>query len=118
METQLQSWTCDTTCHERCIQSIKLNVVMLDSFKRCVMTLRNTTCSVREQLIKDHIDVCLKACLRLSPSKLQFVVAGVQVCKAVYAWANGFAAGSLNRHLAAFNREYQATLPPKVFVSL
>lgn len=59
------------------------------------------------QYCYDHI----ASLLRVSRSTHSYVVCGVPVCKAAWAWAHGFSDSTCNRIRAKFNRDWAAVNP-------
>jgi hypothetical protein len=80
------------------------------------MTARKLTFTFAEQKIREHVRTVLHSSLRISPSKLQLVVAGTQVCRQAFAWCHAFSDSTLNRVIAEVNSEYQLAHPAVIFM--
>ena len=69
-----------------------------------ILAMRQKTCGYASHAVRTYIKHSLSSLLRKSSSTLQYVVLGVETCKATWNWAHGFATVTSNRVHAEFNR--------------
>ena len=73
--------------------------------------MRARTFTYPENSISQYCYDLIASLLRVSRSTHSYVVCGVPVCKAAWAWAHGFSDATCNRMHAKFNRDWAAVNP-------
>jgi len=108
---ELLTWECKN-CN--CLLDVKTTDAAQREWLGCAMRLREITCKLREQAVRPHIRTILASLLRLTRTKLQYIVGGIIVCKEAFIWAHGFSVPSFNREHAQFNTDFQDSNPINV----
>lgn len=108
---ELITWQCEEKRCSPCLSAVTCNDSMTHFAVNTIMNMREHTFERGEQSMRPYIRRQLASLLRKSRSTLQYVVAGVECCKAAWNWANGFAPATSNREHADFNRWWQANNP-------
>ena len=112
----LLTWTCEgKKCGDGCLKPNTSNE--LEYILNCVMDQRSELFNQKQHQTSALIERKLLSCLRVSPSTLQYVLAGRKVCKGAWNWAWGFSAATSNRVHSAFNKAYAKAHPVVVTFS-
>lgn len=107
----LTTWQCEGKRCGPCLSALTVDATMFEFAVETITTMRETTFSRAEHEMRPYIRTLLTTLLRKSKSTLQYVVAGVECCKAAWNWAHGFSAATSNRVHAEFNRWWTQANP-------
>jgi hypothetical protein len=104
IQAELLAWECKCKRSGDCLSMFKETDNLMGFAVDTILAMRQKACGYASHSVRAYIRDCLSSLLRKTPSTLQYVVAGVQTCKATWNWAHGFAAVTSNRVHAEFNQ--------------